>query len=64
MWTIFEEYKNRLNACYSCDAFKDEKCTHCGCYMKAKAVLPFTKCPEDRWDSNPKTQKDRPEWFK
>jgi hypothetical protein len=31
--------------------------------MKAKAALPYTKCPENKWDLNVVTQNDKPDWF-
>jgi len=42
----------RFYHCSRCEFFNKKKsiCTQCGCYMKAKALLPFAKCPLNKWD--------------
>jgi len=44
---------DRLEVCKSCDMFDEEnsKCKECGCFMKYKTLLPWAKCPLDKWKS-------------
>jgi len=46
-----EEYNRRKAICKDCPFFvlAHERCSKCGCYMKAKASLQAAKCPENKW---------------
>ena len=63
MWLIFESYNRRLDICKSCDKFDGTKCGVCGCFMKVKAAIPMSDCPENKWESKPAVQKDKPDWL-
>lgn len=43
--------KERYNVCLLCPLFVKEstKCKACGCFMKAKVLLPNAKCPLSKW---------------
>ena len=41
--------QQRLGVCQACEFFQNDRCTKCGCYMKAKASMVTAKCPLDRW---------------
>lgn len=51
----FLHMKNaRLDVCNNCEYASHAKtikirCGVCGCYMKAKVMIPTAKCPKDRW---------------
>lgn len=63
MWLTLEYYNNRLEVCKYCEHFIDEKCRYCGCYMKYKAILPFTTCPDNKWIESVETTQEKPAWF-
>jgi len=63
MWLALEYYKQRMSICNICTDLVDEKCNHCGCYMKYKAVLPHSECPLNKWNKFPKFTIDKPTWF-
>lgn len=62
-WVVFDSYKERLDICATCPKFEAPRCTMCGCYMKIKAAIPFTQCPENRWTQDIEVQSERPEWL-
>ena len=62
-WVVLESYKQRLAVCQECPQFDGVKCGVCGCYMKAKAIIPYTDCPENKWNFDVSTQANKPEWF-
>jgi hypothetical protein len=41
----------RLNQCVRCNQFDKEtfKCNQCGCFLKAKILIPITSCPQNKW---------------
>jgi hypothetical protein len=43
----------RLSICQSCPKFKGappfERCSACGCVMRAKVQFPHAMCPDGRW---------------
>jgi hypothetical protein len=41
--------RERLETCKVCEYRDKEICRRCGCLIKAKAVLPYAKCPVGRW---------------
>tara|TARA_B110000503_G_C7123240_1_gene403440 strand:- start:1642 stop:1815 length:174 start_codon:yes stop_codon:yes gene_type:complete len=43
--------KERYEICKACDAFNKntKECRECGCFMPLKVVLPFIKCPLNKW---------------
>lgn len=52
--------QERLEVCKSCDRFDEEnsRCNECGCFMKYKTLLPWSKCPLDKWKSYTFIQKN------
>ena len=50
---MFDYSKQRMDTCKSCEHYQPEpqKCGKCGCFMPAKVLVPFVKCPEDKWKS-------------
>jgi hypothetical protein len=46
-----EEKEARLEVCNGCDLFNKERqrCSKCGCYMKAKSQFKASKCPLGKW---------------
>ena len=48
-----ERTASRLAVCAACPLFVGkrplEKCTACGCYARARAMIPMATCPEKRW---------------
>lgn len=61
-WLIKESYEKRIATCNSCEMLDNGICKLCGCFVKAKAILPITKCKLNKWDT-PKTQEEKPFWF-
>tara|TARA_X000001388_G_C2224937_1_gene120763 strand:- start:1331 stop:1516 length:186 start_codon:yes stop_codon:yes gene_type:complete len=60
--SFFKEFKNylkadndiilyRRNICDKCPHLEKKyyKCDVCGCFMKVKTQLGFSKCPEGKW---------------
>ena len=43
--------KERYNICKTCEAFNNQVkvCAECYCFMPAKVILKFAKCPIDKW---------------
>jgi hypothetical protein len=42
----------RVSICQTCPFFKEEsRCEKCGCFMKTKAQLAVSSCPEGKWGS-------------
>jgi len=50
--TSTRNYQNRLDVCKKCKHFRKStnQCKKCGCFMRIKAAIAFTKCPIDKWD--------------
>lgn len=63
MWLSLKFYNQRLFTCNNCKSFIEERCKHCGCYMKYKAILPHTVCPENKWPNKFEILNDKPDWF-
>jgi hypothetical protein len=44
-------YEYRMSICGGCEFFisETERCSVCGCYMKAKNMFKKTYCPEGKW---------------
>lgn len=43
--------KERLTICMQCPLYKRGICKECGCYMRAKVMCLFCKCPKDKWSA-------------
>lgn len=39
----------RYKICKECPYFNKLKCQKCGCFMKAKVLIPRAKCPIGKW---------------
>ena len=40
----------RINICSKCEFLKEHtRCEKCGCFMKVKTRLGFSKCPIGKW---------------
>jgi len=44
-----EEYDARLKICEPCPFRQDDRCTQCGCHLRAKAVAKAWRCPLFKW---------------
>ena len=44
-----EVKKERLNICSSCEYYKDNRCSQCGCFMNIKAEWADQQCPLRKW---------------
>lgn len=46
-----EEYNRRNNICQTCPLYdlKQNRCSKCGCYLKAKLRLATEHCPLNKW---------------
>jgi len=44
-----EERDRRLALCLVCEHWREERCTQCGCYVRAKAAWLEQKCPVGKW---------------
>ena len=42
-------YRKRLEICRTCDRLKGDRCTACGCWIKAKARGRIFRCPIGQW---------------
>lgn len=54
----------RFAICKACPHLKEDRCTLCGCFMKAKSKIPGAQCPIQKWKKvdNPTTsEKNIPE---
>jgi hypothetical protein len=50
MKTVPEEVKKeRLDICNSCEHYKENRCTQCGCFMSVKAEWSEQECPLKKW---------------
>ena len=59
--SFFDEFKDyvladndiamyRINICSQCEFLKKHtRCEKCGCFMKVKTKLGFSKCPIGKW---------------
>lgn len=57
------EYQSRLSFCSECEELRHfrsdspvstkagimDRCGVCGCFVKAKALIPFEHCPLEKW---------------
>jgi len=45
-------YNERMEICKGCKHFRKSvsQCKKCGCFMKLKAKVSFTKCPDGKWE--------------
>lgn len=56
---ISDLHTKRYSICQSCPHLKNERCTLCGCYMKAKSKIPQAACPIAKWKAEvPKESKN------
>ena len=41
----------KMKICVVCENYNEQHktCKLCGCYMPAKTIVPFAKCPADKW---------------
>jgi len=46
-------YEHRISLCRGCEFFinETERCSVCGCYMKAKSMFKKAYCPENKWEA-------------
>jgi len=44
-------YNERMSICKACKHFRKSvsQCKKCGCFMKIKGAIAFTRCPIDKW---------------
>tara|TARA_R110002020_G_scaffold115102_7_gene264751 strand:- start:434 stop:814 length:381 start_codon:yes stop_codon:yes gene_type:complete len=44
-------YNERIDICKGCKFFRKSvsQCKKCGCFMKIKAAIAFTRCPVGKW---------------
>jgi len=44
-----QEAVNKMKICIQCENFNQatKQCKLCGCFMPAKVLVPFMKCPAD-----------------
>jgi hypothetical protein len=42
---------SKMKSCIVCENYtpQNKACKLCGCYMPAKTLLPFAKCPAGKW---------------
>lgn len=66
-WLKLDKYHQRLEVCITCPSYENRICKNCGCFMPAKAMIPFTSCPNNLWETikvtKEEAQVDKPEWF-
>ena len=45
--------QERINACNGCEFLIKftKQCKKCGCFMKAKSLIPWASCPVGKWDA-------------
>ena len=52
--SIVLEAHRRQRICKDCVELKPTmigwKCSECGCYVKAKSMIPTSKCPLGKWE--------------
>lgn len=41
--------KERLKICRECEHFDGHRCSKCGCFMIAKALMATSQCPIGKW---------------
>lgn len=41
--------EKRFAVCQQCPHLKNDRCTLCGCFMKAKSKIPGAQCPIQKW---------------
>ena len=46
-----EEFNKRIDICKGCDQYNSgqNRCNHCGCFLKVKASWNSEKCPLGKW---------------
>jgi hypothetical protein len=42
--------KEKYLICFKCDQLKNRICQKCNCFMPVKVLIPFAKCPENKWN--------------
>ena len=59
--TSTRNYQDRLSICNKCDHFRKsiKQCKKCGCFMKIKAAIAFTRCPIGKWDREHEITQDQ-----
>jgi hypothetical protein len=52
MNTSKEEFKQRMNTCYSCPEYRQvtKQCKKCNCFLFLKAFLKNSECPLGKWN--------------
>ena len=50
--TSSRTYEERIAICKGCKHFRSSinQCKKCGCFMKVKAAIAFTRCPIGKWE--------------
>lgn len=45
-------YNERMEICRKCEHFRKSvaQCKKCGCFMKIKGAIAFTRCPIGKWE--------------
>lgn len=46
----------RLSICKACEFYIDERCSKCGCQMRAKTAIATSFCPIGKWGAVSETQ--------
>ena len=48
---IKEQAEQRMEICSACPFLNQDysTCQQCGCFMKAKVLIPNAKCPLNKW---------------
>lgn len=41
--------KEKYLICFNCENLENRKCKLCGCNMVIKVIVPFAKCPINKW---------------
>ena len=59
--TSVRTYQERISICNSCPHFRKSlsQCKKCGCFMKVKAKIAFTRCPIGKWERENDLTKDQ-----
>jgi len=54
-------YNARISLCNACPHFRKSlsQCKKCGCFMKIKAKIAFTRCPVGNWERENDLTKDQ-----
>ena len=59
--TSTRNLQDRLETCKKCKHFRKSvsQCKKCGCFMKIKAAIAFTRCPIGKWEREHEITQDQ-----